>query len=143
MIPAAEAQQKYWIYLNDKNGPSGVILEKNNIPDILQFESVDVQPIVYSSWLNAISAELDYSEASQLRKFISIDSVVPLSNNYVYTPLREPAPKIQGFALEQIEANAFLERGYNGEGIKIGIIDAGFFKANKQKSLKLTCYDKT
>ncbi|MFY0606176.1 MAG: S8 family serine peptidase [Cyclobacteriaceae bacterium] len=40
-----------------------------------------------------------------------------------------------GFALEQIEAEKFIELGLNGAGVKVGIIDGGFLKANKDKSL--------
>ncbi len=41
-----------------------------------------------------------------------------------------------GFALEQLESNALIEAGLNGQGVKIGIVDGGFLKANTTPSLR-------
>ena len=40
-----------------------------------------------------------------------------------------------GFALEQINAQAIIDEGLTGRGIKIGIIDGGFLRANENASL--------
>lgn len=41
------------------------------------------------------------------------------------------------FALEQIQAEAMLEAGLSGKGVKIGIIDGGFLHADESESLQL------
>lgn len=40
-----------------------------------------------------------------------------------------------GFALEQIESKALIEKGLTGKGVKIGIIDGGFLGANEAPAL--------
>ena len=40
-----------------------------------------------------------------------------------------------GFALEQINGQAIIDAGLTGDGVKIGIIDGGFLKADKSESL--------
>lgn len=40
-----------------------------------------------------------------------------------------------GYALEQIEGDAFIAAGLNGAGVKIGIIDGGFLGANHDPDL--------
>ncbi len=42
-----------------------------------------------------------------------------------------------GFALEQIGAQAIIDAGLTGKGVKIGIIDGGFLRADKSESLRL------
>ncbi|WP_425390580.1 S8 family serine peptidase [Ekhidna sp.] len=41
-----------------------------------------------------------------------------------------------GFALEQINGHAIIDAGLSGKGVKVGIIDGGFLKANKSTSLE-------
>lgn len=41
-----------------------------------------------------------------------------------------------GFALEQIDGQAIIDAGLTGKGVKVGIIDGGFLRANKSESLK-------
>lgn len=41
-----------------------------------------------------------------------------------------------GFALEQINGRAIIDAGLTGKGVKIGIIDGGFLRADKNESLR-------
>ncbi|WP_436515467.1 S8 family serine peptidase [Ekhidna sp. To15] len=41
-----------------------------------------------------------------------------------------------GFALEQIGGQAIIDAGLTGKGVKIGIIDGGFLRANNNESLR-------
>lgn len=41
-----------------------------------------------------------------------------------------------GFALEQINGQAIIDAGLTGKGVKVGIIDGGFLRADKNESLK-------
>ncbi|MEQ9426616.1 MAG: S8 family serine peptidase [Cyclobacteriaceae bacterium] len=48
---------------------------------------------------------------------------------------KNDGPKV-GFGIEQIKAEAIIEAGLTGKGVKIGIIDVGFYKANSAPTLK-------
>lgn len=41
-----------------------------------------------------------------------------------------------GFALEQINGQAIIDAGLTGKGVKVGVIDGGFMRADKSESLK-------
>ncbi|MFK7951720.1 MAG: S8 family serine peptidase [Ekhidna sp.] len=41
-----------------------------------------------------------------------------------------------GFALEQINGQAIIDEGLTGKGVKVGIIDGGFMRADKVQSLQ-------
>jgi subtilisin family serine protease len=41
-----------------------------------------------------------------------------------------------GFALEQINGQAIIDAGLTGKGVKVGIIDGGFMRADQAESLK-------
>ena len=40
-----------------------------------------------------------------------------------------------GFAVEQIGGQAILDAGLTGKGVKVGVIDGGFLRANESSSL--------
>ena len=130
------AQQKYWIYLNDKNTPSNISGLRQNLPDSVQLGTRYVRPIVYSDWLGAISTFLTVEEYRYFSALPFIDSVIAQSSGYVYASVSPWAAELQSHALKQIKGEAMLEANLSGKGVKIGIIDAGFYRANKQRVLK-------
>ncbi|WP_370089431.1 S8 family serine peptidase [Ekhidna sp.] len=52
---------------------------------------------------------------------------------FLYLPL---SAQQLGFALEQINGRAIIDAGLTGKGVKIGIIDGGFLRADESESLK-------
>lgn len=52
---------------------------------------------------------------------------------FLYLPL---SAQQLGFALEQINGQAIIDAGLTGKGVKIGIIDGGFLRADDSESLK-------
>lgn len=87
------------------------------------------KPEFCAEWLPYCSYQLDENAQKLLGS-----RAIPVR---VFTPAEEHlAGPVLGFALEQIEAKAFINEGLNGAGVKIGIIDGGFLKANKSKSLQ-------
>ncbi len=130
-----DGQQKYWIYFNHKNHPI-----KKCSPDycrnqhISGLETAGINTIIYSEWLGAASAELTQDTAAALENWPGVDSVRQIN----------PAIKIlpAGFdnivyddALEQIRGSALAAAGLTGKNVRVGIIDAGFYRSDKQKSL--------
>ena len=114
----AVAQEKYWVDQIDVDSPG--------IAEILPVSEF------CSEWLAACSFRLDTGQYQELiRQGIHPSRVLSLT-----TASEMTGQPLLGFALEQIEAEVFAELGLNGQGVKIGIIDGGFLKANKDNSLK-------
>lgn len=110
-------QKKYWI---DSKVPS-----IQNLVD-----SLDIEPEYCSEWATACSYVLDNKTYKFLNEKIDLRPVLSFQERKAITE-----ESIFGFALEQIEAQVFVQEGLNGEGVKIGIIDGGFLRADKDASL--------
>ncbi len=93
-----------------------------------------------SKWLNAVSAQLTEEQQNWL-----------LQQDFVKELVRISAPskvlrhtgkvdsgegKRYATAIEQMEATIMEEAGLSGDGIIVGVIDAGFYGLNKNKNLK-------
>ncbi len=134
-----QAQQKYWIYLKDKIDISGC--QKNYISGKISNVIIDsleyygVSPIVKSNWLNAISSNLNEKQISEIKElgFVSRIERLNLNLRVASTNFSE---KNLSKALEQIKADTLIILGLKGKGVKIGIIDAGFLRADTDSYLK-------
>lgn len=112
-----QAQEKYWVAQNQVI--SG------------QLQALLPEPERCSDWLQACSYRLHGAQHSAL----AAQGVVAWPVR-AFTPASYDATApILGFALEQVEAGAFLQKGLTGKGVKIGIIDGGFLKADRDPSL--------
>lgn len=113
-----KAQKKYWVFHKNLTEKSVSIL----LPE----------PENCSEWLGACSYFLTLDQQQNLREQkISISPVL----NFSYLQASGEMENL-GFALEQIEAEVFISKGLTGKGIKIGIIDGGFLKADEDASLE-------
>lgn len=111
---ASSGQQKYWIANHDTGEMPGVLPE----------------PSFCSKWLRACSYRLTKAQVSILDQAgIHYEEVCQFSYH------DSSPPGKMGFALEQVEAQSFVRAGLDGTGVKIGIIDGGFLKAQEAKSL--------
>ncbi|MEQ8472726.1 MAG: S8 family serine peptidase [Marinoscillum sp.] len=113
---ACFGQEKFWISNEDR-----------------YLITVDLPaPDYCSEWINQCSYRLDTKTQSLLHEldidFSPVHQFTPTSSNETYPTL--------GFALEQVESKAFIDRGLTGKGVKIGIIDGGFLGAKEDPSLK-------
>ncbi|MCA6077927.1 S8 family serine peptidase [Fulvivirga sedimenti] len=131
----ADGQQKYWIYLNHKNHDLKNCSEEFcKTSHLNSLEAFGISPIIYSSWLEAASAVIDHADVEILQEYSEIDSIRPLNLNLRITSAGQPQEELDA-ALSQIHAEAFREAGLTGKGVRIGIIDAGFYRSDKVKSL--------
>lgn len=91
----------------------------------------DKDPRICSEWLGVCSYELSENEAFAL-------GLTGLDEVGEFETLSNDKRKKQelSFALEQIEGHIFLEKGVTGKGVKIGVIDGGFLKANESAPLQ-------
>lgn len=109
ILPTISGQSYYWVRQDIALGKS---------------------PRYCSEWLQACSYALSNAEASALR----------LSNKekvLQFEPLAYEAKSNDlSFAMEQIEGQLMLDLGATGKGVKIGVIDGGFLKANESPPLR-------
>lgn len=154
---AAFAQNKYWILFSDKDlSATPAISEKcktnraalgiaqyqiTDLPVskeyINKLQSIDIQPINQSRWLNGISAELTQTQISKLKKLsfikeiVLIDSKIQIAKSYSKSndELRVD------YVMKQIGVEGFIHSELTGKGIVIGVIDAGFYGTNDSPPL--------
>jgi subtilisin family serine protease len=135
-----QGQQKYWIYLKDKMSIAGEekSIEKASIDSVFNafITTENIQTVVTSKWLHATSAVLENSQLEKLEQQPFVKSIAPIDRNIKILSTNSPDTYQIARVLDQIQADALIELGLNGEGIKIGIIDAGFLGANEDKYLK-------
>lgn len=112
-----QSQNKYWIQNDDKNV-------------IRLLDSIGISPVYCSEWANSCSYYLDAPLKKLIQSNTVISSVLNLSGQ-----ANQLDAELLGFALEQINAQVFIDEGLNGSGVKIGVIDGGFLNADKDPSL--------
>lgn len=131
----ATGQQKYWIYFKDKNCLQDCRDQPINEKNIEHIQELNIHIIAQSNWLNAVSVVLDTHQANALGHLPFIKKISPV-NNKIKIATFQYDTNGYGKALAQINAKAFAAAGLSGKGIKIGVIDGGFLRADKQKYLK-------
>lgn len=169
LINKNESSEKYWIYFDAKEeadfykqhpnlflSPRAIQRRTNfNIPisysdlpvsnkNITALQTIGVEIIVTSKWLNAVSAYLTPQQKKQIelidgieaihkvKKLRSIDeSTLPYNNNVFYkTASPEEVTGLYGYAtaqIDQINLDTILDLGYTGTDMVIAVLDAGFF----------------
>jgi len=130
--PSLSAQEKYWIYFQGEKELGAPINPSHT--GILK--SLDIKIANQSLWLNAVSCYLDDNALARIDQLPFIIDIEPVrSIDYKY---KETTSTELNFshALKQINANAFLNAGLSGKGVKIGILDGGFSGALDNQSLK-------
>lgn len=132
------AQSKYWILFKDKN-PSTVNINVTSLPicdDYLQLlEKQNIRPIQKSKWLNAISVYLTDAQKTRVIALDFVKDVVLIDGKFYVASRPHQQPRLAP-VMEQVEASVFRENGLTGKGVKIGVIDAGFYEAPMNQQLK-------
>ncbi len=160
---------KYWICFTDKgntstfkNAPEQYLsqraIERRTRYDIAisftdfpvnenyiqTLQTQNIQPIVVSRWLNAISANLTQEQVAVVSQLDFVQSITPVkkmiredennlpyNNNVFYrTASTTDVTGIFGYAtkqIEQINLDTVLDLGFTGGDMVIAVIDAGFF----------------
>ncbi|GAB3171516.1 S8 family serine peptidase [Telluribacter humicola] len=150
------AQPKYWIYLKDKNAAdqpaiSETTMQNRKMLGLALFDETDlpvqaayekeltqtsVTIINRSKWLNAVSATLTPEQAFRVSKLPFVTDVVPMTSGF-YIARTQPVDKAQlAPVMAQVQSEAFLQSGYTGKGVTIGVIDAGFYGADSSYALR-------
>ncbi len=151
-------QAKYWVFFTDKDLTTQALisektkenrrnlgLPESQISDLpvnksylSKLQSLDIQPLVQSKWLNAISVNLSAKQISDIKKLDFIKEIISIDSKLVLSKINDNAEDDLrvDFVMKQIGIESFLQLGLNGKGVTIGVIDAGFFGANDTQSLK-------
>lgn len=137
------AQQKYWIYFKDKTAVTDAAPEIRkdfcDLPvSVLYKDSLKVlgyEIIQQSRWLNAITVTLEESQQKALGHLSFIEAIVPVNDDLRILSYDNDKANIVR-ALKQMKADTLIELGLDGNGVKIGIIDGGFLKADEEQTLK-------
>lgn len=115
--PVLTGQNKYWVY------------HQNEEEVLAQFNLSG--PENCSEWLSACTYFLNKEQVGKLKEAgFEVDPALSFTIKTTKSDV-----STLGFALEQVEAQHFTKRGLTGKGIKIGIIDGGFLKANEEDNL--------
>ena len=124
----AWTQQKYWIYFNTQ-------VEKRLDAQVEGIKQYGIEPIVVSHWLSAASAYLDADQKKTLLHLKEVDRIQHISRKLRVLGSALTDSIQLDRALDQINANAIVDSGLTGKGVKIGVIDGGFYHANKDGAL--------
>ncbi len=157
-------QQKYWITFTDKPvatqttyiSPQAVhnrqqqqlpVCQVTDIPVqkayLQQLHILNVCPLVVSKWLNAVSAYLTDAQRTAVQKLSFVQEVTPIDSRiciaavpYVNPTDTKTNPETYSMVLNQIGARILTEKGLTGKGVKVGIIDVGFYGVKTNPSLQ-------
>ncbi len=155
----SHAQEKYWVffkerdfsetqpvshktYENRKNlglescqesdfGPSQKLVQE------LSDAGFKIQNV--SRWFNAVSVYLNVYEKVKIQSLPFVKEIRKISNFQNLASIRTSQNEdglYLSYPLHQINAGAFIEKGWLAEGVDIGVIDGGFFGANADKNLQ-------
>ncbi len=152
---------KYWILLKDKPNQgydyrqhlSPAAIEKRqqlgiplhqmtdiplNKEYIQQLRKLGIKAIAQSKWLNAVSANLTATQIEQLQQLPFVKELILMKKGgkaQSLKPQQEQIPTNYTYATSQLQPEAFQQYKLNAKGVRIGVIDAGFHGALKNRYL--------
>lgn len=156
LAPLAQGQQRYWVFFKDKPGTtiphvSEATLRQRHLQQLPLAQPSDLpvhQPYLdslrtrglavstVSRWLNAAAVQATPAQLQQLHKTPFVREVSPITGYLVPTRAAVPfSPSFIGKALKQLKPEPLFAAGLTGRGVKVGVIDAGFYEAPKKAGL--------
>ena len=151
------AQTKYWIFLKDKPLTAPAYISNQTLQNraqqglathdqtdlplnaiylqTLQNQNIKIENT--SRWLNAVSVRLTQSQLNELKTVDFIKEIQSIDGQF-YVATTAPPLKRSMLApvMTQVQAEVFQKAGLSGRGVVIGVIDAGFYEATRNESLK-------
>lgn len=155
------ANEYYWIYLRHKNtadmaqcwvSEQAVNQRINSGLDPLQFSDLPLNENFIqileqlglcidskSKWLNAVFVKMDTDQLSNIKQLRFIERIEKAGHLYIhnYNNEENEPDKDSRYqdVLVQIHAEEIIKQKYNGAGINIGVMDAGFKSLDNDPSL--------
>jgi hypothetical protein len=157
LMSQSMAQTKYWIFFTDKDTTqydyrlhlTEEAIEKRTLQEIplLQYTDIplkenyiqsiknkQIKPIMQSKWLNAVSAILTENDKKKLDSLPFIRQIIPIYDRLKILSFKDTIE--YHTALEQMEAYHFTKEKLNGDGVIVGVIDAGYVGASQNEYLE-------
>lgn len=155
---SAQEQERYWITFTDK-GVAGELKQvisaetianrkKMGLPLHQQSDlpvnqgyidrlcQYGIKPLHRSKWLNAVSAEIPSETIEKIKALDFVSAVTGVDQRMKVLHINDGITPEYTSVLDQINANEIKAHGLDGSGVKIGIIDVGYFGAKINASLK-------
>ncbi|MBY0425687.1 MAG: S8 family serine peptidase, partial [Cytophagales bacterium] len=156
VVFSSQAQTKYWIGFKDKSNLMEMAtpaISKKTIRQRLmlglstyQYTDLPVSPayldrlnqmevpyLVASRWLNAVSAYLTPEQLEKVGKLDFVEEIVPVKHYLV--PTKYQSDELITAALADLGAEVFVSKGIDASGVVIGVIDAGFYDADREEGV--------
>lgn len=149
-----QAQNKYWIGFKDKSNPTksikpeisqktlnhrkalGISLyQYSDLPVSTYYtdslKSLGINVLVTSRWLNLCSAYLNGNQLEILKKLDFVVEITPIRSKVMVS--KHQSDELITAALADLGGADFVSQGLDGTGIDIGVIDAGFYDADREQ----------
>jgi subtilisin family serine protease len=159
-LSSAWAQDKYWVSFKDKDTSSysyshylskEAIENRNtfNLP-LYQYsdvpvntaylhalETMGVQTLYPSRWLNSVSAYMTGEQVKVVRQLDFVSEITPIDQKLQLASCGIAVnPAYVHIAMKQMQINSFIDDSLTGKGVVMGVIDAGFYQAQTDKMLR-------
>ncbi len=114
------------------------LVQSNRVIVILEPDSIGHSEIINTDELEEIQAEILARSRSLLRVSVPIPMLPRLTQvsgvNLVRTPIRPILNVVESEGLSVLQASRFHNAGHKGEGVKVAVIDGGFYKYQSAQS---------
>lgn len=159
------AQTKYWIQFTDKDtigynytkhlSPACIQHRTNQAIPLYQWTDIPLNPnyissvrqhvlqlVATSKWMNAVTAYLTLEQKNYLETMPFIHSVEPVVIELIATSSTiQHDPTFSHISLQQMNGAYFQQIQLNGKGVRVGVIDAGFYELDKNPLLTHLLYE--
>ncbi|MFA1772928.1 S8 family serine peptidase [Rufibacter glacialis] len=159
-FPSSESkaqQQRYWVHFKDKPAAgtrplvTEAALAKRRLQALPLSQPSDAPvhqayldslaargfPVTsVSKWLNAAVIMATSAQAEVLGQAPYVQDLKPITGFFSPSATAPFNPQYMGKALTQLKPEALLAAGLTGRGVKVGVIDAGFYEAPQKAGLQ-------
>lgn len=132
--------ERFWIVFEDKCEQKDLVNFNQSIcaEYLEQLAHHNFEPLSRSNWLNAVTVDItSNAELNTLQELPFIKEIVPVNKNWKlastdsYNDFRQSS-----YSLKQLKPDNIYDLQLDGEGVRIGVIDAGYYNAPKNEYLK-------
>lgn len=131
---------RYWVIFADKCENEDLENFNQSICEtyLAQLHESSFYEISTSHWLNAVTIDIkSLKEYNKLLSLPFVKELKPVNKHWKLAGINYEDPvKQSSYSIKQIRPDSIYHKSLNGEGVTVGIIDAGFYKAPKNEYLK-------
>lgn len=153
MFSQASAQDNYWIFFKERDLGQSIGISKKTVKnrqllglpsyqesdfgpknsDIDKLKTLGINLRKTSRWFNAVSAKLTTTQIKTITQFPFIASIKKFESKGNLAALDTNSQIYLSYALAYTKAASFIEKGWLGEGVDIGVVDGGFYELDKEE----------